>query len=287
VSVYGGYFWVSDRAVLSFRPRDNGVQAVQVDLPTGRETPIPALSEDFQQANASLVSVWRLSPDGRWLVWRYDDNAHAPFWIVSDLEGKRVKRWKLQPSSSMPLWLPDHRRWVETINSPNDVGLQPVVHSLDGPDVKSATITGPFTWALGVTPDGRILTLEWRQNRGSISWYEYSLSSHHVPPVTHSLSTPRTADGILEAELSPDGDRIACFAHYLYLTPLEKLLRRVLPAQIHPHEKMGLWILKRDGSGMRLVGSEDGATASGLLWTPDGKHVSFYDNNILYAVPVD
>jgi hypothetical protein len=281
---YGGYFWESDQSALSFRLADYGVSAVSVDVTTESETPRITLSNDFMGSHAGIPSQWRLSPDGKLLVWRID-NVNTPLWVVSDLAGKRLKTWKQSPGSYSPLWLPGNRRWLEYTNS--IVGLRPVIHILDGPDVLCAPITGPFTWPLGITPDERVVTFEWHPENARVTWYEYPIASKPAPAVCHSVAVPKAADNLLEAELSPKGDRIACFVHYSYLSPLERLLQRFLSAQIKPHQKIGLWVIQKNGSRVKLLGAEDGKTASGLLWTPDGRRISFYDHGMLFSVPAE
>lgn len=283
VAGYGGYYWESDRSVLSFRPAGIGVNAVSVDITTGAESPRLTLSNDFIGSKAEIPAQWRLSPDGKYLVWRID-NVGVPRWVVSDLAGRRVKTWKQSYGSYSPLWLAGNRRWMEHTNG--NRGLVPIIHSLDGPDVRCAPITGPFSWPLGVTPDARVVTFEWHPEKYQIVWYEYPLAPKPAPATSRSVVMPKSADALIEAELSPTGDRIACLVHYTYLSPIERLMVQFLRQTIKPHQKLGLWILHRDGSHTRFLGAEESSSASSLLWTPDGKRLSLYDHDALYSVPV-
>jgi hypothetical protein len=53
---------------------------------------------------------------------------------------------------------------------------------------------------------------------------------------------------------------------------------------MHPHQKVGLWVVNRADRRAHLVGSEEGPAPFGLLWTPDGKRLSYIQNGTLYSV---
>jgi len=286
---FGSYFWESDRSILTFRPTSHSVRAVSVDLPTGSETERSGLTEDIRSWGTA-INGWRLSPDGMLLLWRSQSSGPAE-WHVSNLMGKRVRTWQDGEDGIAPLWLRDSRSWLEGLYSYSGVpyGRTGVIHSLEGKDLQCGAMPGPYEWAIGVTPGREVISFRWSgPTRGAgaqIEWFVYSLSAKPGLSQHCKVPMPDSATGVAEAELSGDGTRIACFVRYTYLSSLEKLLARFVPKMIHVHSKVGLWILRRDGRGTQLVGSEEGGAPYGLLWTPDDKRISFVLNNTLYSVP--
>jgi hypothetical protein len=294
IQSYGGYFWQSDKAVLAFRPFESSLTALNVGVDTGQETPLIGLTVGWKRTMANEVSNWRLSPDGRLLLWEDtlpSSTRSRPLnarWIASSLDGVKQKSWTASNNSFAPLWFPDNRRWVEAIRSNNGQGTLPIIHDMEGKDIRCAPIQGPFTWPLAVTPEERLLTLEWQQRSGQVLWYEYPLRPESAPSVVTSVTMPKGVSGLIEAELSPQGDRIACLVAYIRLSPLESLLKRFFP-DFGPRvqERIALWVFRRDGKDSRLLGVESGRTASGLLWSPDGRRISLYDHDSLYSIPAE
>ena len=292
LSGFGGYFWENGHSVLTFRKQQIGVAAISVDISTGAETQHAALSSDLRQGVPDQLQR-RLSPDGRCLLWPRLDRTSLT-WCASDLNGTRLKNWVMarQPTGAVgPLWLSDGRTWVEIRDATNYSGTYAVLyvcHSLNSSDRSSKSISGLPVWTVGVAPDNGVVALQWLTGGSSggdrIAWSEYKPFPKPGGIVTKTVPMPEAATGLDEAELSPRGDRIACLVHYTYLSPLEKLLQRFFAVRIQPHEKVGLWVIRRDGGGKRLVGSEDGGSPFGLLWTQDGRRLSFVDHDSLYSV---
>lgn len=292
---YGGYFWQSGKSLLAFHPSGSSVLAVNVSAETGSETPLSGLTASLAHGTPDGLSQWRLSPNGSLLIWEdawqpANATEDAPsHWIVCSLDGVKRKTWTVPDEGSfMPLWFPDNRRWVEAKRDTQSNGVIPIIHNMDGKDTVCAPIKGAFTWPLAVTPEERLLTLEWRQMDGHITWFEYPLTPQSQPPVITSIPLPKGAGGLIEAEVSPQGDRIACLVSYLRVPPQNRLLKRFLPNLAAPEQtRTALWIFRRDGKESRMIGAENGNLASGLLWSPDGKHVSLYDHASLYLIPVE
>ena len=291
---FGGYYWESDHSVLTFRPYLRGVRAVTVDVTTASETDHSALSNNIVSGGQSVVQ-WRLSRDGQYLLW-YNNTGRRGTWNVSDLTGRLLKTWPLK-NGFAAMWLADGHSWLESHPGAFGVPFNPpaaqsacTVHSLTGADRKKIPISGPYDWPMGITLDNQVVSMQWSGTNGlsagRIDWYTYPLTEKPAAFEHNSAPMPRSATGLVEAELSPRGDRIACFVGYSYLSPLEELVQRFLPGSVHPHTKVGLWVIHRDGRGMSLIGSEEGGSPFGLLWTPDGKRVSFVDHGTLYSVQV-
>jgi hypothetical protein len=277
------------------------VRAVTVDTGTGAETPRGALSADLAQTGGGLIE-WRLSRDGRYLLW-LDDQSAPPIWWVSDLSGRRVRRWPAVSTSTLPIWLADGSGWLEGVSSSAVVmsGGGPMsctLHGLTGADRKYGAVPGPFNWLEGATPDGRVIAVSPAPASGrpfaageftpvQLAWYVYRLVPKPTVASHGVVAIGPHAAGVLEAESSPDGSRLACLVQTSYNSPLEALVSRFLRIVVQPHEGVDLWLVRLDGSGARLIGSEANGTPFGLLWTQDGKRLSFVDHGALWTVPAD
>lgn len=282
---YGGYFWESDRSILSFRSAGRGgVQAFRVNVATGSSRPLMTLNRTLR-GSASATSLWRLSPDGKWLIWQ---NLQAPRarWTASTLDGLQRVTWPISNPTGGPLWLADNRRWVEFV-SHRQAGVQPLLHSLDGKTVRGTPITGPFNWPMGVNAQERVISLDFRQG-AALTISEYGLMQGAVPARRFTAKLPNGMLSESEAELSPQGDRLAYILRTANVSPLQRLLAWLLPpADSRATYRDTLWVSRADGSEMRKLGEEAGSTVSGLMWMPNGRRISFFCQDRLYTLPVD
>jgi hypothetical protein len=292
---FGSYFWENDRAVLTFRPEGKTVRAVSVDVSTRAETPHTALTREIARGGNDVVA-WRLSRDGRLLLW-CDLGGKMPIWTASDLSGKRVQTWKQASIANLPMWLTDNRRWLGAgiLSKRQDpgklfssVGNVLGIYDVSGLNRSLAPTPGPCNWPVGITSDNHVVALHWvgpnAAGNGAIEWYEYSLDSTPTAGPHGKAVMPRAAAGLREAELSPDGGRIAVLVQYNYLSPVEQLLGRFLHVPVHSHQKVGLWVVNRGRGDASLVGSEEGPAPFGLLWSLDGQRLSYIQNGTLYSV---
>ncbi|HZP82654.1 MAG TPA: hypothetical protein VFB21_13525 [Chthonomonadaceae bacterium] len=293
---YGGYFWESDRSILSFRSAGRGgLQAFRVNVATGSARPLMTLNRRLRGA-ASSPAQWRLSPDGRWLVWQ---NLRSPgaCWTASTLDGLQNVTWPIPrptggPSTFMgtmntsgPLWLSDNRRWVEFV--PNQAGVQPWMHRLDGKSVRGPRITGPLPWPMGVNAQDRVVSLNFRRG-ATLTINEYGLTPGAAPPRAFTVRLPGGMQTESEAELSPQGDRLAYILRTASASPLQRLLTWLVPpADNRAYYRDTLWVSRADGSEMRKLGEEGGGTLTGLMWMPNGRRISFFCQDKLYTLPVD
>lgn len=286
IQQYGGYFWISNSDALSFRNSNPGVKAQRMNATSETEQTLTGLTERLKFANINQTANWRLSPDGKWLLWR-DNHAKKAKFVVSSLEGKDARSWPVPPyGNASPLWLADNKHWVELAFANNQTTILPVIHGLDGTNVSCAPISGPLTFPVGITPDTKLLTLEFTPTDGKLTWYEFPIQTKLEPAMSHSIALPRNTASLFEAEVSPDGSSIGCLMVTDVIPPLEKLKRLINPTiNILSSQKKSLWIINRDGSGKRLLGTEENSQAAGLLWSQDGKNITLYDNGTLYSIP--
>ncbi len=286
IQEYGGYFWISNREILSFRQVGRGnVQAYRVDIATGGARPLLALNRSLR-GTVTDTAQWRLSPDGKWLVWP-NLRTSIPRWVASSLDDSRTITWPvLGNRPSGPLWLPGNNRWVEFAFVGYN-GAQPWIHNLDGTTERGPLINGAFRWPMGITATARVVSLEMDSNE-ALQGDTYSLVSSSAPPQTFTISLPRGTQSTVEAELSPQGDRLAYLLRSERQSAIQRFLHTLIPGVDAPTiNQYSLWVSRLDGSGAHRIGDEEGPTVTGLLWTPDGKRLSFFCNNNLYTIPAD
>ncbi len=280
---YGGYFWEDEKNILAFRSVQSGLQAISVDIETGKETSLAGLTKAFANAKTGDVANWRLSSDGKRLLWRSRSiNRQESLWSISDLDGKALKSWRCRTSLSSPLWMPDTESWLEMKPSS---GSDPIIHSIASKDTVLTTINSQPSFAFSVSPDRKLISMNQPDRRGNFSWNEYSLTTAPVFVTTRDLRLPKGCDGIQEAEMSPDGKQVAILFTAVQTSTLENLVRRLLPNSGFANQThLQLWVFSRDGNQRHLIGAETGAAISGVLWTLDSRQVSFMTHGKLFRI---
>lgn len=280
---YSGYFWKSNNELLFSRDAGAGGLRIFVrNIATQQESPLPALDRLLAGQNPNMA-YWRLSPDGQWLLAATLNRRQKPTFNAYALDGSRKVTWPVVMGSEMEiLWLPDSRRWVEFRATLR--GIRTRLHTLDGKDTNGPALNGPCAWPLGVTPNGSVINLEQMSPRPTLMLYPLhgSISS------SQNATVPLPASArIVEAEPSPDGGHMAYLTASSLKAPLKSLLQSLFPSLDRtPHPRQTLWIARADGSGLREVGVEDTARIAGLQWTPDGKRLSFFADDILRLLPI-
>jgi len=316
------YVWLSDHELIRFPvdTKQDGqgnsmtiMRAEQLDTKTGLRTPLTDLSRRLR-AQRDYASLFRLSPDGKWLVYaanNSDDDYPRSHFYVSEVGGPREREWPLEDAASngmpsMPpgaVWLPDSRRWLEL--APDETGLLGVrMHSLDVDSPKALPVTAParLRSLLGVTPDYRLIATDFYVSPGSaarsVDLYEVGLYPNPTPPRRHTLRAPPNAQ-ILDIALSPRGDRLAWAFYFSRVPTGMQWLARFIPSlrkRLRPRVGAGLWVSRLDGSEMREIGYQEidpnvpaplRLAPAEIHWTPDGRRLSFVYKNALYTVPVN
>jgi hypothetical protein len=285
IQEYGGYFWASDQEILSFREVGRGnVHAYRVDIVTGAARPLMTLNT-LLRGSARDTAFWRLSPDGKWLVW-LNLTPPRPHWVASPLDGSPSVTWPVLGNSQGPLWLPGNQSWVEFSLQGMNTAV-PWIHNLDGTVQHGPTINGSLRWPIGVTSTNRVLSVEMPMN-AILQNVTYSLTSPPTPAQTYQVALPGSTGTAIETELSPQGDRVAYLLHSERQSPVQQFLHWLIPSADSPSiARYSIWVSRVDGSQTHRIGDEEGHAVTALLWTPDGKHLSFFCNNTLYTVPAD
>ncbi|MCW3051885.1 MAG: hypothetical protein JWN14_1055 [Chthonomonadales bacterium] len=269
VRSYSAYYWDSNES-----------QVVTED--TSKRLPL-RLDDRSESAVRIATATWggSPSPDGKWML--FPSSGRLAF-SAREVSTQRVVTWKTAPvNSTYPLWFPDSKRWVEFARTARRDEIQPIIHSLEGPDRRMATIRDGFTWNVGTAPASHVLIAH---SGNALELWEYDIESSTGAPQRHRIGLPAGA-GVLEIEGSPDGTRVAYLVQENTGAFVTRLLDHILPAPKDPKKYyLSLWISRTDGSDLHPIGFEWVSEASGLQWSLDKKRLSFFMDKGFYIVPV-
>ena len=133
--------WLSTDALLLALPDKSCPRGklVRRNLTTGEETPLPALTKLYNQADGGGIP--QISPDGQWVPW-WDGKVHDVSIYGARLDGSgafRIPKAKAQWDNLYLFWLRDSRHFVELALTVSPQGQQKFTHvltrSVDKPDV--------------------------------------------------------------------------------------------------------------------------------------------------------
>lgn len=284
IQAYDGYYWdTNDSQVVALQEGQG--QVVRLDDRSRTVTPFVPLSR-LQGIGVVLNRGPRPSPDGKWLLLR--PFGTGPFTAVETTTHRAV-HWKAATNaSSYVLWLVDSRRWVE-FSRPASNGFvqgattQPIIHSIDGPDRKTAAIPDILNWPIGVGLSTHVLDA---RNGLQMELWEYDLDAASPKPVKHPVPFASGVN-IQEVEGSPDGKWVAYLVTESQTSFFARVFGKYLPLFAQKSDPtVSLWVSRTDGSELRRLGFETAKEAAGVQWSPDGKRLGLFLNDGFYLVPI-
>jgi len=205
-------------------------------------------------------------------------------------------------------WLPDSHHWIQPLfENAGDFATHIVVHSIDSPQsVRILAIPKasrflfqdryevyPYYESKAWLSDSHLLVQTSDLVPGgdstahSVNFYEVDLASEAAPR-TWTVSLPQEWI-IKQVVFSPHADHVAWVFHQQYLSPLLIQLKRLgLPVKTKPIEETMVYVSRNDGTEMRQIGiapSPEHASDVYVTWLPDGTHLSFVYNEVLFTIP--
>lgn len=324
----GGYAWRTNDMLLAWRGVENGrVHAgwrlIQINARTGARTSLMAFNRRVG-ARHQLSAEWRVSPNGRRMVWPNVQNDKTGWpqrvsWTLATLDGSHVRQI---PAGGTPAgaqnasrygllfapfaWQPDNRGWSTLISDLPYLGVRaynpatspPFHDTLIGSAVGNPpTLPAPHPRELLGFTNGRGIGASWSEWGTNV--FEFGV---HSPPNMGPADVRRFAvklppgafvDG---AALSPNGEQIA-WALRRERTP-RTLIDRLLFWIPKADPRAGLYVTRRDGTHGHILGwvrvgprksnepptSDDGLVH--LRWTPDGRRLSWVHRGALCVLPI-
>ncbi len=298
------YFWLPNRQVLLVTQSSgqvplgnpNPVQVQRLDPASGLKVENAALETALSKAHAdALVDHWQLSPDAKWLLAKSNEYQGPEAWVATTLDGTRqVQRpyhkgeWRDEYVSAV--WRPDSRSWIQA-EEDYDSKTHVFINSLSSPivpeRVEDFMLNGRIV--VGFPVADRVLALYHRTgDGGGVGFVNFGGSVASAPCSIYYEHIPPNMD-IQEVALSPDGQRLAW---KMAVKPLPLGLQAAINSSYVRRSSpttVGLWTSLVNCSDLYEVGTLDARDdhVSGLRWTPDGKRLSFIDDDTLYTVPAD
>ena len=297
------YFWLDDRRILTFRPAGAGARAVEIEMPSGKETPLTGLSATMDGFEAT--GERHLSPDGKWLLWSAKEpGTNRPHIIASSLDGTKRKVWEMGLKTA---WNHAGTEWVQfrTVRQKAVLRFRPID---PGP---RREVTIPAIRTQPPQLPGNMAVLQ-GQFLGALQNGSYLLANTHALYYTQGkvylfeLNPDRPVDSMCRAvqftgfvylwavRMSPDGRRLLWVNTGMKLPPRWIELAATFIPQVKPKwaKTLEIWTSYADGSNLRKLAGEEEWTdahrfAEGVNWMPDSRRISFVRNNSLYILPAD
>lgn len=286
VTALTGPIWASDHEVFT-----GTLAGPLVDTRTGIAVPIGGFG-----GGGFYTGLVQVSPDGKRVLWA-NISKDTPQWNVTSL--RETKEWHSQRFeanlyAASVTWLPDSRHWVEPTKRQGKMSA--MLHSLDNPTIKqfSLPISATYLKIVGFTPEGDALAIEGTGQRGrgtpNVNLIQFPLKENSSVVRTIAVAPHWTySEPVQEYEfvLSPDGTKLA----WLLISDnppsgIGALMVLLTRRQSNVNSTVSsVWITDVDGSHPRriLMNIHPPYPPVNLNWETDGKHLSFYCNNFLYA----
>ena len=320
------YLWLTRHELLHFSGDSaQSLKGTVYDTDTKQDQPAPglvAIQPPPQTINlASPDGEWLLSsaPKEQPMV---DPNGLRYMMQLASLRAVRRADGKTDyypdgPDLSAACWLPDSRHWITIFSTSQSLAAQskPIVThpkstagsgspgraaaalvlavvNVDPPGVRRVTLAkmGAYRIMGVAAPDKVILSADspaayLNPPEGVVQpplpFVEVSLASPQAPARKFSVAFPQTPPGGSSTILlSSTGDNFL----WICLSAQPSLLSWGSSA---PERKSAdVWVSPTNGGSPRHLGTWSGSQIGNFQWNPDGRHISFSLENILYSLPV-
>ncbi|MHB8523096.1 MAG: hypothetical protein ACYDH9_20385 [Limisphaerales bacterium] len=286
------YAWCSTNEILALRALNQGdFQLERVHVRTGTTQPLHGLDAFFSNhENRSEGFVWKTSPDGQWFFGLTHGLTNGITLLACRLDGTSASKWS-STADGLEIF-PDGSGWVELVERPTQT-IARVISRETHAAREIALRTAHGVVPIGLAQGGASLVC-WEiptetQSISPMICCQFDLNRPQLRPKLFSIDVGRLACSMDQAEMSPQGDRIAWLFGFhnreTVVGYLKRRLRRRPPAW---YKTIGLWICHADGTGLHEIARADATEpVSDLRWLLDGKHVSVIYRDGLWTVPVD
>ena len=278
--------WVSDRQVLYARKAPNPdmeetYEFVLRNLDTGVETPLPGLRQRVKQSRG-WVGDETLSPDRQWLLF----HCWYAGTFVCRLDGSQYMEMHTYRANSTAFWVGTQGHTIGRVYS--DRTLDHILRcTLCDVSFPKMVTPGPIT--LADTEETELA-------------YQLRQASDETPAKSVTISGQSVrlpfAARIQSAALSPVRDRIALELEGERTIPWLQWLHHYAPALVAPSlSERSVWVLSLQDGQSQYLGrlpvskspnpEEETPEIEELQWLPDGRHLSYVFDHVLYTIAVD
>lgn len=297
----GPYFWADDRRIVSLKRTSSGYRPHAIDTRTGSVTTLPPIPHQYTQSE--LRNSWRLSPDGKRLLWA-QQNGPAYRWILGEIDSGLYSPQPSQPFDPFRRatadWFPDGRAWIELASRggryefrTNSVSEKVVHPFASARSMWRKVDTISDTMTILQVDSHRKVTAMIRQPmtywRGELA--RIDLRTGGVDKTTASIPPNM---GALGAAVSPDQDSLALTLWSYEPSSGFRLLGPILSSFGIRDQRTGtLRVIGANGGEPRDAGTiywsadRRGWRRTGpwqLKWTPDSQRLSFAYADQIYTI---
>ena len=257
---------------------------------------------------------WQVSPDGKWICWSGPGSLVLPIqsrYHVLSLDGTTARaigsngmdaEWS-EDCTSIYTRSPAGERAIRktSISSGRFQDLATPEYASQK-NISGSMASLPIV--MHVFKDGRILVAEHgpfymakrpnfnprKFNTKSVEFVVYDVNNPSAPRDRWSVNAPVDTDnGYVRA--SPQGDKLFWTTSKMVVSPIDQAVHAIIRSHnVRPCRLARLMISDIHGHGIHSI-AEYWSTPLGdvtrMLWTPDGKQISFSMNGRLYTIPAD
>jgi hypothetical protein len=286
------YFWLSPTEILQISESDPGVyETVQVDLTRGRHTRQPGRSLLGRAVDRTDDTFyWLVSPDGKWLFSMRRRGADIVYGATR-FDGAAERSWTNRFGGGQdPTWLNDSSAIVEWrhregVNYLRVYWLDGGFDELNGDSVSVEPAAGgshPLgAWTM--VPIGM-----WSPGEAA-EYIRLVRDGTNTAAARLSIPTPPELAGVEgKTVLSPSGDRLAWLYYFKRRIPRIRLKSDYPYFDTRPLYVTTLFVSDVGRDGLRCLGSlPPDQDINEVVWTPDGKALSFVHDGALWTVAAD
>ena len=294
------YFWLSENELLSFRRSADGLIPLRTKLKSTMTGEVSeAIPGVLLKGKLEIVSV---SHDGNSLLWFEEAGNHNIIAHIASLNGKKPtqfpnedwKRFAWSPSDDSLLYAQNTRTGSNLLIRNVTNGSVRIVRS-----EKTPSLINDYSELSLSTSDTARFKLYDQSEMSQLCVGEVSLSRPSLPIKKILIPVPQNESREISV-LSPKGDKILVITSRSAFNFWEKAMAKihsVFPSKT-TIERREWYVYSLDGNRKRLVYSNyvyssraryrelPGTGIGGVQWTPDGKHLSFIYQGMLYLLQV-
>jgi len=290
------YTWINRRELLCFREGAAAIDGsfgnglIVRDVRSGAERHLSRLERLFFYGVGHGISGYDVSTDGRWLLWKAEEQVRATL-----LDGSRDLRWPEPWGNSGEIrWLADSSGWAAffLMTQPKQCVINRLEDTAPSKPFKFKALSSAVSSETPtVLPSREVLTNDPSPGVSPVSVVRLQLDGNQSLAQVHPVRPPR---GTLRGYLcfSYDGRRMAWVLTMNRRSSFPSWLRRLLPfVRTGDGLFQSLWVSGLDYRNLRelcYIEMKPGDEAlRNVRWLPDNRTLSFEHAGALWTIGAD